>query len=115
MAVGIIVGVAFGKIVSSLVGDVILPPIGLLVGGVDFPSLAVTLKAASGDKPAVVVGYGRFIQTVVDFLIIALAVFLIVVKPVNMLKKRQPATAPALSNAERLLAEIRDLLKSRTG
>ncbi|MEO0026406.1 MAG: large-conductance mechanosensitive channel protein MscL [candidate division WOR-3 bacterium] len=118
MAVGIIVGAAFGKIVSSLVGDVILPPIGLLLGGVDFSSLAVTLKAASGDKPAVVLGYGRFIQTVVDFLIIALAIFLMIVKPVNMLKKRQPAappSPPAPSAEEQLLAEIRDLLKSRGG
>ncbi len=118
MAVGIIVGAAFGKIVSSLVGDVILPPIGLLLGGVDFSSLAVTLRAASGDKPAVVLGYGRFIQTVVDFLIIALAIFLMIVKPVNMLKKRQPAAPPSPpvpSAEEQLLAEIRDLLKSRGG
>jgi large conductance mechanosensitive channel len=116
MAVGIIVGAAFGKIISSLVGDVILPPIGLLLGGVDFSRLAVTLKAATAEQPAVVLGYGRFIQTVVDFLIIALAIFVLIVKPVNMLKRRQPAAPPpGPSNEERLLTEIRDLLRSRAG
>lgn len=114
MAVGIIVGAAFGRIVSSLVGDVILPPVGLLLGGVDFSSLAVTLRAASGDRPAVVLGYGRFLQAVIDFLIVALAVFLVIVKPVNMLRKKPPAAPPSPSNEERLLAEIRDLLKSRS-
>ena len=85
MAVGIIIGAAFGKIVSSAVGDVIMPPIGVLLGGVDFSNLALTIKEASGDMPAVVISYGKFIQTVIDFTIIAFAIF-IVVKTINSLK-----------------------------
>ena len=115
MAVGIIIGGAFGKIVSSIVGDVILPPIGLLIGGVDFSSLAVTLKQAAGDAEAVVISYGKFIQTVVDFVIIAFAIFL-AVKGLNRLKRKQaeaPAAPPAPSKEEILLAEIRDLLRDR--
>ncbi|NPV14050.1 large-conductance mechanosensitive channel protein MscL [candidate division WOR-3 bacterium] len=115
MAVGIIVGAAFGKIVSSLVNDVILPPIGLILGGVNFSHLAITLKAASGDQPALVLKYGSFIQTIIDFLLIALAIFFAIVKPINLLKRRQeeaPAP-PAPSNEEKLLTEIRDLLKER--
>ena len=76
MAVGIIIGAAFGKIVSSFVGDVVMPPLGLLIGGVDFSDLAITLKAAEGDIPAVVLAYGKFIQTVIDFLIVAFAIFM---------------------------------------
>ena len=76
MAVGIIIGAAFGKIVSSFVGDVIMPPIGLILGGVDFSDLAVTLKAAEGSTPAVVIAYGKFIQTIIDFLIISFAIFM---------------------------------------
>ncbi|MGL5462159.1 MAG: large-conductance mechanosensitive channel protein MscL, partial [Aeromonas veronii] len=76
MAVGIIIGAAFGKIVSSFVGDVIMPPIGLILGGVDFSDLAVTLKAAEGTTPAVVIAYGKFIQTIIDFLIISFAIFM---------------------------------------
>jgi len=87
MAVGIIVGAAFGKIVSSFVGDVIMPPIGVLVGGIDFSNLAITVKEAAGEIPAVVIGYGKFIQTVLDFLIIAFAIF-IVIKGMNSLKKK---------------------------
>ena len=115
MAVGIIIGGVFGKIVSSIVGDVILPPIGLLIGGVDFSSLAVTLKQAAGDAEAVVISYGKFIQTVVDFVIIAFAIFL-AVKGLNRLKRKQaeaPAAPPAPSKEEILLAEIRDLLRDR--
>lgn len=115
MAVGIIIGGAFGKIVSSIVGDVILPPIGLLLGGVDFGSLAVTLKQAAGDAEAVVISYGTFIQTVVDFVIIAFAIFM-AVKGLNKLKRKQaeaPAAPPAPSKEEILLAEIRDLLRER--
>ena len=115
MAVGIIIGAAFGKIVSSFVGDVITPPIGVLLGGVDFSSLAITLKAASGDIPAVVIGYGKFIQTVIDFAIIAVAIF-IAVKAINTLKRKEeeaPATPPEPTREETLLAEIRDLLKER--
>lgn len=116
MAVGIIIGAAFGKIVSSLVGDMILPPLGFLLGGVDFSSLAITIKQASKDTPAVMINYGKFIQTIVDFVIIAFAIFIGVVKPVNMLKKKgreEPKASPAPSKEEILLAEIRDLLKER--
>jgi large conductance mechanosensitive channel len=111
LAVGVVIGAAFGKIVSSLVADVLTPPIGLLLGGVDFSQLAVTLKAAAGDKPAVVLGIGKFIQSIVDFLIIAFVIFL-VVKAVNRMKREEPPPAPpAPSPTERLLTEIRDLLR----
>ena len=112
MAVGILIGAAFGKIVSSFVGDVIMPPIGLLLGGVDFSNLAFTLKQASGDAPAVVLGYGKFIQTVIDFLIIAFAIF-IGVKAINTLKKKEEAKPAAPPRQEVLLAEIRDLLRDK--
>jgi large conductance mechanosensitive channel len=114
MSVGIIVGAAFGKIVSSFVADVIMPPIGVLVGGVDFTKLALTIKAAAGDAPAVTLNYGNFLQTMVDFTIIAVAIF-IVINLINNLKKSEeaaPAPAPEPSKEELLLTEIRDLLKS---
>jgi len=114
MAVGIIIGAAFGKIVSSLVADVIMPPIGILVGGVDFTALAITLKDATATTPAVVMKYGVFVQSVVDFLIVATAVFLLV-KGINRLKRNaeeQPASAPVAPPQDIvLLGEIRDLLK----
>jgi large conductance mechanosensitive channel len=111
LAVGVIIGAAFGKIVSSFVGDVLMPPIGLALGGVDFSQIAWELKPAIGDKPAVVLGIGKFIQAIVDFLIIAGAVFL-VVKAVNRMKREEPPPAPPVPTAtERLLAEIRDLLR----
>ena len=112
MAVGVIIGTAFGRIVSSFVSDVIMPPIGLPVGGVDFSKLALTLKEAAGDVPAVTVNYGVFINTVIDFIIITFAIFL-VVHGMNKLQKKKeeaPAKPPA---QERLLTEIRDLLKKR--
>lgn len=114
MAVGIIIGAAFGKVISSLVADVFMPPIGLLVGGVDFTDLAVTLKEATGDAPAVTLNYGKFIQTLVDFTIIAFAIF-ISVKSINKFKKQEtaPVVPPELSREELLLTEIRDLLKER--
>jgi large conductance mechanosensitive channel len=93
MAVGIVIGVAFGKIVTSLVNDIIMPPIGVLMGGVDFSHLAVTLKAAAGSEPAVALKYGAFLSTIIDFLIVAFAIFLLI-KQVNRLK-REPAPAPA--------------------
>jgi len=117
MAVGIIVGAAFGKIVNSMVGDVIMPPIGLAVGGVDFTDLSLTLKAAEGATPAVVLRYGAFLQTVTDFAIIAFAVFLLV-KGINALKRAEearPAPPPAPSRSEELLAEIRDILRRQGG
>lgn len=115
MAVGIIIGAAFGKIVSSFVGDVIMPPLGLLIGGVDFSNLAITLKHAQGDAPAVVLAYGKFIQTVIDFLIVAFAIFL-GVKAINQLKRKEaeaPSAPPAPTRDQQLLEEIRDLLKAR--
>lgn len=87
MAVGIVIGAAFGKIVTSLVSDVIMPPIGLLLGGVDFKNLKLILKAATIDAPAVALNYGQFINTMIDFLIVAFSIFL-VVKGINSLKKK---------------------------
>jgi len=113
MAVGIVIGGAFGKIVSSFVNDVLMPPIGMMMGGVDFNDLAVVLKEASGDVAAVTLNYGSFIQTVVDFLIIAFAIFM-VVKAMNNMKKKEeeaPAAPPKPSAEEVLLTEIRDALK----
>ncbi|MCI0748984.1 MAG: large-conductance mechanosensitive channel protein MscL [Nevskiales bacterium] len=115
MAVGIIVGAAFGKMVSSVVGDLLMPPLGLLIGGVDFSDLVLTLKAAGENTPAVVLGYGRFIQALLDFTLIALAIFLLV-KGINTLKRTQnaaPVPPPAPSREEQLLTEIRDLLRPR--
>lgn len=114
MAVGIIIGGAFGKIVSSVVADVIMPPIGLLIGGVDFSNLAITIKKATEEAAAVTVNYGKFIQTIVDFVIIACAIFMLV-KVMNTLKKKEevPAAPPPPSKEETLLTEIRDILKKR--
>ncbi|MGI9263393.1 MAG: large-conductance mechanosensitive channel protein MscL [Gammaproteobacteria bacterium] len=115
MAVGIVIGAAFGKIVSSFVADVIMPPIGVALGGVDFSSLAWTVQEAVGETAAVTVNYGAFIQTVVDFTIIAFAIFM-VVKAINNMKKQEeeaPKAPPAPSKEEVLLTEIRDLLKNR--
>lgn len=114
MAVGIVIGGAFGKIVSSFVNDVLMPPIGLAVGGVDFTQLSMTLKEAVGETPAVTLNYGSFIQTVVDFIIIAFAIFM-VIKGMNSMKKKEeekPAEPPKPSAEESLLTEIRDLLKN---
>jgi large conductance mechanosensitive channel len=113
MAVGVIIGGAFGKIVSSFVTDVIMPPIGVLIGGVDFSKLAFVLLDATATAPAVVISYGKFIQTVIDFTIIAAVIF-IVIKGINSMKKKAeaaPATPAAPPAQEVLLAEIRDLLK----
>lgn len=115
MAVGIIIGAAFGKIVSSFVGDVVMPPLGLLIGGVDFSDLAVVLKAGEGDIPAVVLAYGKFIQTVIDFVIVAFAIFM-GVKVINRLKREEavaPTLPPVPTKEEELLGEIRDLLKAQ--
>jgi large conductance mechanosensitive channel len=116
MAVGVIIGAAFGKIVSSLVTDVVMPPIGVMVGGVDFSKLSFTLQAATATAPAVVISYGRFIQTVIDFTIIAVVIFM-VIKGINKMKRKNeaaPATPAAPPVQEILLTEIRDLLKNRT-
>jgi len=114
MAVGIVIGGAFGKIVSSFVADVLMPPIGLALGGVDFSDLAVTLSEGADGAEAVLLKYGVFIQTVVDFLIIAFAIFL-VVKAMNSVTKKEeaaPAKPPEPSKEEVLLTEIRDALRS---
>jgi large conductance mechanosensitive channel len=114
MAVGIVIGGAFGKIVSSFVNDVLMPPIGLALGGVDFSDLALTLKEASGEVAAVTLNYGAFIQTVVDFIIIAFAIFM-VIKAMNNLKKKEeaaPPPPPKPSEEVTLLTEIRDLMKN---
>jgi large conductance mechanosensitive channel len=113
MAVGVIVGTAFGKIVSSFVSDVVMPPIGVLLGGVNFSDLAFTIKEVAGTSPAVVMAYGKFTQTVIDFVIIAFVIFT-VVRLINSLKKKAEAPPPAPSKQELLLAEIRDLLKKQT-
>ncbi len=111
MAVGVIIGAAFGKIVSSLVTDVLMPPIGVLVGGVDFSKLSFTLLAATATAPTVVISYGKFIQTVVDFTIIAAVIFM-VIKGINSMKMKAEQAAPAAPPAQEvLLREIRDLLK----
>ncbi|MCL6494642.1 MAG: large-conductance mechanosensitive channel protein MscL [Ignavibacterium sp.] len=115
VAVGIIIGGAFGKIVSSFVADVIMPPIGLLLGGVDFSDLAITLKAAEEGQPAVMLKYGMFVNTIIDFLIIAFAIFM-VIKGMNTLKKKEeekPAAPPEPPADVKLLTEIRDLLKKQ--
>lgn len=116
LAVGVVIGAAFGKIVSSVVDDMIMPPIGLMLGGVDFSDLRVVLKEGVGDVPPVTLDYGAFIQNCIDFTIIAFAIFLLV-KGINALKRQEADTPPppAPPSAEEvLLAEIRDLLKARS-
>jgi large conductance mechanosensitive channel len=115
MAVGVIIGGAFGKITSSLVGDVIMPAVGLLMGGMDFSNLEFVLRAATVDAPAVTVKYGLFINTVVDFTIVAFVIFMLI-KGMNSLKKKQaeaPVAPPAPSKEVLLLTEIRDLLSRK--
>lgn len=115
MAVGIVIGAAFGKIVSSFVKDVLMPPIGVLLGGMDFSKLSLTVKSAMGKSGAVTINYGQFIQTVIDFVIIAFAIFLMV-KGINSLKRKAeeaPKAPAAPPKEEVLLAEIRDLLKEK--
>ena len=113
LAVGIIIGAAFGKIVSSLVSDIIMPPMGLLIGGVTFTDLKVVMKAATEVHPAVTWNYGNFLQVTFDFLIVAFAVFLLIKAIVLARRKEEtaPAAPPAPSKQEILLTEIRDLLK----
>ena len=116
LAVGVIIGGAFGAIVKSLVDQVIMPPIGLITGGIDFSSLKIVLKPAIGKTAEVAIAYGAFINTVITFLIIAVVIF-IVVKGVNSLRREEAAEAEpapaALTPTEALLTEIRELLKSR--
>lgn len=115
MAVGIIIGAAFGKIVTSIVTDIIMPPLGLVIGGVNFSDLKFVMKEAVGINPAVTLNYGNFIQVIFDFLIVAFSIF-IVIKVINAAKKKEEGkttekTGP--SKEEQLLTEIRDLLKDK--
>ena len=113
LAVAVIIGAAFGKIVSSFVADIVMPPLGLLIGGVNFTDLALTLKPASGNAPAVVWTYGKFLQAVFDFTLVAFVIFL-AVRGINRLKREEqaaPAAPPAPPRQEVLLEEIRDLLR----
>ncbi|AKA38954.1 large-conductance mechanosensitive channel protein MscL [Yersinia ruckeri] len=115
LAVGVIIGAAFGKIVSSLVADIIMPPLGLLLGGVDFKQFHVVLREAEGTIPAIVMNYGSFIQSIFDFVIVALAIFS-AIKLMNKMRREkaeEPAVPPAPTTEEKLLAEIRDLLKEQ--
>jgi len=117
MAVGIIIGGAFGKIVSSLVADIIMPPIGMLIGGINFTEWSIKLQnavieAGQTVKPAVTLNIGNFIQTVFDFMIIAFSIFLMI-KAINTVNKKKEAAPAAPTKQEELLAEIRDLLKSK--
>lgn len=113
LAVAVIIGAAFNKIISSFVNDIIMPPIGVLVGGVDFSELAFTIKAATAETSAVTMNYGKFIQSIIDFVIIGFAIFM-VVKSYNSVQKKKeqaPAPPPAPSKEEILLTEIRDAIK----
>lgn len=115
MAVGVVIGGAFGKIVSSLVGDVMMPVIGVITGGINFTDFKFVLKEAQGDIAAVTINYGNFIQTAIDFLIIAFCIF-IALKGINKLKREEPkveepAKEPEVSEDIKLLREIRDALK----
>jgi len=113
LAVGIIIGAAFGKIVTSFVNDILMPPIGVLLGGMDFSSLSVVLKYAEDGKPVAALNYGIFINSLIDFLIVAFAIFM-VIKAINRFNKKEeaaPVEPPKPSNTEVLLGEIRDLLR----
>jgi large conductance mechanosensitive channel len=115
LAVGVIIGGAFGKIVSSLVNDVLMPPIGAILGGVDFSDIALTIKQATAEAPAVTMKIGVFVNVVIDFLIVAFVIFM-VVKAMNAMMKKEaakPAPPPPPSKQEVLLGEIRDILKAR--
>lgn len=113
LAVAVVIGAAFKTIVTSLVKDVLMPPIGMALGGVDFKDLKYVLKAATEDAEAVTINYGAFTQTIIDFVIIAFVIFMVIKGYNSMQKKKEeePAAPPVPSNEEVLLAEIRDLLK----
>jgi len=115
LAVAVIIGGAFGKIISSFVADVLMPPIGMMLGGVNFTDLAIVLKEAVGEDPAVLLSYGKFLQAVFDFIIIAFSIFMMI-KAMNSMKKKEeekPAEPPTPSKEETLLTEIRDILKEK--
>jgi large conductance mechanosensitive channel len=114
LAVGVIIGAAFGKIVSSFVGDVIMPPLGLLTGGVDFKELAWVLRPAQGANPAIIMKYGAFMQAVFDFFLVALAIFAMV-QMIGKLKRKEAVAAPAAEppKQEILLEQIRDAIRAQ--
>lgn len=115
LAVGVVIGAAFGKIVSSLVADIIMPIVGLLVGGINFSHNKLILRVASGDVPAVTLNWGPFLQTVVDFLLVAWAIF-VVVKLINRMKRTEqvaPTVPPPITPEVQLLTEIRNLLREK--
>ncbi|HOI18436.1 MAG TPA: large-conductance mechanosensitive channel protein MscL [Candidatus Woesearchaeota archaeon] len=112
LAVAVIIGGAIGKVISSLVTDVIMPPIGLLLGGVDFKELRIILKEATVDTAEVAIRYGAFLNVIIDFVIIAFAIFMLI-KGINSLKKKEEAKPSAPPKEEVLLTEIRDLLKAK--
>ena len=120
LAVGVVIGAAFGKIVTVLVDKIIMPPIGLLIGGVDFSAWTIPLKDATVDAagaavPAVAIGIGDFLNTIIQFVIVAFAIFM-AVKAINSMRRKQaevPAEPPAPTTEEKLLAEIRDLLRAK--
>lgn len=116
LAVAVVIGGAFGKVVTSVVNDIIMPPIGMLLGGVDFSELKVIMKEATEEAEAVAINYGAFINTIIDFLIVAFAIFM-VIKALNTTKKKQPAPPPPAppmpTKEETLLTEIRDLLAQK--
>jgi large conductance mechanosensitive channel len=115
LAVAVVIGAAFGKIISSLVADVLMPPIGLLLGGLDFSSFTIVLKEAVDKTPAVVIKYGLFINYIIDFVIVAFAIFMLI-KGVNKFKRKAeeaPAAPPEPTKEELLLGEIRDILKAK--
>lgn len=115
LAVGVIIGAAFSKIVSSLVADIIMPPLGMLLGGVDFKQFHLILREAEGNIPAVVMNYGSFLQNIFDFIIVAFAIFS-AIKLMNKMRRKQieePAKTPEVTAEEKLLTEIRDLLSQQ--
>ena len=112
MAVGIVVGAAFGDLVSSFVSDIVMPPVGVLLGGMDFSSLAFTLQAATADSPPVVIAYGKFIQTMLNFMIVAFSVFM-AIKGMNTLRDNGQASDAEAPSESAVLVEIRDLLQAQ--
>jgi large conductance mechanosensitive channel len=115
LATAVIIGAAFGKIITSMVSDILMPPIGMLLGHVDFKDLKFVMKEAVGDVPAVTLNYGMFVQNIIDFIIIAFCIFLVVKVYQKSMKKKdeKPAAPPEPTTQEKLLTEIRDLLKNK--
>lgn len=115
LAVAVVIGAAFGRIVTSLVNDLLMPPLGMLIGGIDFSEFSYMLSEATADAAAVTINYGLFIQQLIDFTIVAFAIFMVIRLFERMKKKKEeaPAAPPEPSNEEKLLGEIRDLLKAK--